>query len=159
MVPPSRLTHALNSTVSDSQQSVPHADEPPVQRSLRGVIRGDYADQGAHLIAALAADLDSTGFCDEELEARTGIAAAQLSRIRHGQAHPPGKLIAWAIDQSRHRPPRIVAAICAAGEGEFKPKPPPSVEERHTATLDVLHEMGIDEVVREKVARKLGVVP
>lgn len=144
--------------VSDRQDSLTNAAGAPVQRSFRGVIRESHEDEGLRIVAALFDDIDSTGFSDDEIEDRTGVAAAQLSRIRHGQAHAPGKLIAWAIEQSRIRPPRVVAAVCAAAEGEFRPKPPPSVEERHAAVLDVLHDMGIGEVVLGKVARKLGTV-
>jgi transcriptional regulator with XRE-family HTH domain len=151
-------TSAAKPTVSDTQRAMTTDAGPPVQRSFRGVIRENYEEEGALIIAALAKDLESTGYSDAEIEERTTVAAAQLSRIRSGQAHPPGKLLAWAIEQSRIRPPAVVVAICAAAEGEFKPKPPPSVEERHAATLDVLHDMGIVEVVREKVARKLGAV-
>jgi transcriptional regulator with XRE-family HTH domain len=151
-------TCAATPTVSNSQRLPTNAEGPPVQRSFRGVLRDSHEEEGGRIVAALFDDVDSTGFSDDELEERTGVAAAQLSRIRHGQAHAPGKLLAWAIEQSRYRPPRVVVAICAAAEGEFRPKPPPSVEERHAATLDVLHEMGIGEVVVERVARKLGAV-
>jgi transcriptional regulator with XRE-family HTH domain len=151
------LNAALRPTDNESQQATSHVEGRPVQRSFRGVIRGDYEDEGAAIIAALCDDLDSTGLADDEIADRTGIDKAQLSRIRRAQAHPPGRLIAWAIDQSRHRPPRFVVATCAAAEGEFKPRPPPSVEDRHAATLDVLHDMGIDEVVASKVAQRLGV--
>lgn len=149
---------AAMSTVSVRQAETTTAAGPPVQRSFRGVIRETYEEQGAHLLAALFSDLESTRLSDDEIEDRTGVAAAQLSRIRHGQAHPPLKLIAWGIEQTRNRPPAFAVATCAAAEGEFKPKPPPSVEERHAATVDVLHEMGIDEVVRERVAKRLGMV-
>jgi transcriptional regulator with XRE-family HTH domain len=150
-------SHAPTSTVSDRQKSTTVA-ESPVQRSFRGVIRESYEDEGGRILSALIADLDSTNLSDEEIEERTGVASAQLSRIRHGQAHPPAKLVAWAIEQSRNRPPAVVVAVCAVADGEFRPKPPPSVEERHAATLDVLHEMGIGEVVVERVAKRLGVV-
>ena len=146
-------------TSSDRQHLTPNAEGPaPVQRRLRGVIGESYEDAGDYMHAALWEDLDSTGYSDDDLADRTGVGSAQLSRIRTGQAHPPRKLIAWAIDNSRHRPSRYVVAVCTVAEGEFKPKPPPSVEERHAATLDVLHEMGIEEVVRERVAKLLGVV-
>lgn len=151
-------TSAATPTVSDRQQSVPTAAGTPVQRSFRGVIRDSYEEEGGRIVTALAADLDSTGLSDKEIEERTGVGAAQLSRIRNGQAHPPGALLAWAIEQSRHMPARVLVAICAAGEGEFKPRPPPSVEDRYAATYEVLGEMGIDEVVLARVARKLGMV-
>lgn len=128
-----------------------------MQRSLRGVIRDRYEEEGEQIIDALMEDLDSTGRPDEDIADRAGVERAQLARIRQHKMHPPGRLIAWAIDNSRHQPPQVVVAICAAAEGEFKPKPPPSVEDRHAATLDVLHEMGIAEVVRDRVARRLGV--
>lgn len=147
-----------NPTDTDRQHPAPTVVGPPVQRSFRGVVRQPYEEEGARIVEALCGDLDSTGITDDEIAERTCVEKAQLSRIRHAQAHPPGRLIAWAIDQSRHRPPLVVAAVCAAAEGEFKAKPPPSVEERHAATLDVLHDMGIHDVVREKVARRLGVV-
>ena len=131
-----------------------------MQRAFRGVLREtSYELEGEAFTDALVEDLDSTGLTDDEIAERSKVDKAQLSRIRHKQAHAPGKLIAWAIDQSRNRPPHYVAAICTTAEGEFKPRPPPSVEDRHAATLDVLHEMGIHEVVRERVARKLGVKP
>lgn len=142
-------------TVSDSQHA-PTVAETPRQRSFRGVLRDRYEEEGEALTDALMEDLDSTGLADKELEDRTGIAAAQLSRIRQHKAHAPGSLIAWCVENSRHRPARYVAAVCAAAEGEFKPKPPPSVEERHEAMLQVLHEMGIDAVVREKATALLG---
>ena len=151
-------TCASTPTVSDTQRDVPHVAGAPTQRSFRGVIRESYEDEGARIVDALAADLDSTGLSDKEIEERTGVGAAQLSRIRSRQAHPPGALLAWAIENSRHRPARTLVAVCAAGEGEFNPRPPPSVEDRHAATLDVLHEMGIAEVVAAKVARRLGMV-
>ena len=151
-------THTLSPTVSDQQRDVPTAAGTPAQRSFRGVIRESYEDEGSRIVSALAEDLESTGLSDKEIEERTGVGAAQLSRIRNGQAHPPGALLAWAIEQSRHRPAHVVVAVCAVAEGTFTPKPPPSVEERHAATLDVLHEMGIGDVVVAKVARKLGVV-
>lgn len=145
-------------TVSNRQDSTPNAaGRYPVQRRLRGVIGESYEDAAAYLHEALWEDLDSTGYSDDDLADRTEVGAAQLSRIRTRQAHAPQKLITWAVDNSRHRPPRYTIAICTISEGEFKPKPPPSVEDRHAATLDVLHEMGIEEVVREKVARILGV--
>jgi transcriptional regulator with XRE-family HTH domain len=145
------------STVSDRQQSVPHVEGAPTQRSFRGVLRREHEEEGDHLREALDADLDSTRLSDEEIEERTGVARAQLSRIRNGQAHAPWPLVVWAVDNSRLQPPAIVVAMCGVAEGEFRPKPPPSVEERHAATLDVLHEMGISEVVVGRVARKLGV--
>lgn len=146
-------------TVSDRHGSATNGPGSPSQRSFRGVLRREHEEEGDNLRAALEADLDSTHLSDEELEDRTGVARAQLSRIRSGQAHAPWSLVVWAVDNSRNRPPAIVSALCAVAEGEFKPKPPPSVEERHEATLDVLHEMGIDAVVRERVARRLGVSP
>jgi transcriptional regulator with XRE-family HTH domain len=151
-------SHTPSATGSMRQCDVPNAAGAPVQRSFRGVIRATCEGEGSRIVAGLMEDLDSTGYSDEEIAERTPVGAAQLSRIRTGQAHPPGALIAWAIEQSRHRPPHVVVAICAVAEGEFKPRPPPSVEERHAATLDVLHEMGIGEVVVERVARKLGAV-
>jgi transcriptional regulator with XRE-family HTH domain len=150
-------TSAPTPTVSDRQKSAT-VTESPVQRSFRGVIRESYEDEGGRILAALISDLESMHLSDEEIEDRTGVASAQLSRIRHGQAHPPARLLAWAIEQSRNRPPAVVVAMCAVAEGEFKPRPPPSVEERHAATLDVLEEMGIREVVVERVAKRLGVV-
>jgi hypothetical protein len=150
--------HASTSTVSDRQELTPNAPgrAPPVQRRLRGVIGESYEDAGAYIHAALWEDIDSTGFSDDDLADRTGISGAQLSRIRTRQAHAPDKLVTWAIDNSRHRPPRYVVAVCTVAEGEFKPKPPPSVEDRHAATLEVLHDMGIEEVVRERVTKMLG---
>lgn len=153
-------THTPSPTVTDRQGSTTHGEGVPVQRAFRGVIRAaTYEDEGAAIVAAVMEDIASTGYSDDAIEEKTGVAAAQLSRIRSGQAHVPGKLMAWAIEQSRHRPARTLVAVCAAGEGEFKAKPPPSVEERHAVTLDVLHDMGIHEVVREKVAQRLGVRP
>jgi hypothetical protein len=151
---------ASRSTDSDRPRSLSTGEGAPrpVQRSLRGVIGAQYEDEGDFIVDALMEDLDSTGLSDDELGERTGVEKAQLSRVRQHKAHAPGKLIAWAIDNSRHQPARVVAAVCAAAEGEFRPKPPPSVEDRHAATLDVLHDMGIVDVVREKVARRLGMV-
>lgn len=152
-------THTLGATGSDRQEALPTAvGAAPVQRRLRGIIGETYEDAGDCIHAALWEDIDSTGYADDDLADRTGIDAPHLSRIRTGKAHAPRKLIAWAIDNSRHRPARYVVAVCAVAEGEFKPKPPPSVEERHAATLDVLHGMGIAEVVRERVAAKLGMM-
>jgi hypothetical protein len=150
-------THTLSSTGSIRQRDVPNAAGAPEQRSFRGVIRATCEEEGARIVAGLMEDLDSTGFSDEEIAERTPVGAAQLSRIRTGQAHPPGALVAWGIENSRHRPPRVVVAINGCAGGEFKPKPPPSVEDRHAATLDVLHDMGIGDVVVAKVAQKLGV--
>lgn len=147
---------ARGMTVTDRHNSVPHGEEPPVQRSFRGILRKSHEEEGDRLRRALEVDLSSTRFSDEELEERTGVARAQLSRIRSGQAHPPWPLVVWAIDNSLVKPPAVVTAICGVAEGEFKPRPPPSVEDRHQATLDVLHEMGIDGVVLERVVRKLG---
>jgi hypothetical protein len=154
------MTHSSTSTPTGSmrQRDVPNAAGTPEQRSFRGVIRATCEDEGSRIVAGLMEDIDSTGFSDEEIAERTPVGAAQLSRIRTRQAHPPGALIAWAIENSRHRPPHVVVAINDCAGGEFKPRPPPSVEDRHAATLDVLHEMGIGEVVVERVARKLGVV-
>lgn len=149
---------APTSTVSNRQNGLPVQETGPTQRSFRGVIRESYEDEGGRILAALVEDLDSTHLTDEEIEERTGVGAAQLSRIRHAVAHPPTKLLAWAIEQSRNRPPAVVVAVCAVAEGTFTPRPPPSVEERHATTLDVLHEMGIEEVVRDRVAKRLGVV-
>ena len=149
---------ASSPTVSVRQGETTNAAGTPVQRTFRGVIRESYEEEGARILAALCSDLDSMHLSDEQIEERTGVAAAQLSRIRHGQAHPPARLLSWAIEQSRNRPPAVVAAMCSVADGEFKPKPPPSIEERHAATIDVLHEMGIAEVVAEKVAKRLGMV-
>lgn len=146
-------------TVTNRQESSPTVVGSPIQRSFRGVIRDSYEEGGARLVAAVLSDIDSTGLTDDEVCERLSLEKAQLSRIRHGQAHLPGRLVMFAIDVSRHRPPLCVSAACAMAEGEFLPKPPPSVEERHEATVAVLHEMGIDEVVRAKVARRLGVTP
>lgn len=151
-------TSAPEPTGTNRQQSTPTVAGLPVQRSFRGVLRQSYEIEGESIVSALLEDLDSTGLPDDEIADRVQMEKAQLSRIRHKQAHPPGKLIAWGIEQSRHRPPRVVAAVCATADGEYRPKPPPSVEERHAATLDVLHEMGIGDVVVERVARRLGVV-
>jgi hypothetical protein len=141
------------------QRDVPNAVGAPVQRCFRGVIRAaTYEEDGANIVSAVMEDVDSTGYSDERIAELTSVGAAQLSRIRSGQAHVPGSLMAWAIENSRHRPARTLVAVCAAGEGEFKPKPPPSVEERHEAYLAELHDMGLDDVLREKVARRLGVV-
>lgn len=150
---------APESTGTDSQRVTPTGAGSPTQRSFRGVLRQTYEVEGDAIVAALLADLDSTGLTDDEISDRVQMEKAQLSRIRHRQAHAPGKIIAWAIEQSRLRPPSVVAAVCATAEGEFRPRPPPSVEDRHAATLDVLHDMGIDEVVRERVAKRLGVKP
>ncbi len=146
---------ASTPTVSDGQH-VPTVAERPAQRSFRGVLRNGYEEEGEHLTDALFEDLDSTGLSDEEIEDRTEVAAAQLSRIRQHKAHAPGKLITWAIENSRHRPAHYLVAVCASAEGTFTPRPPPSVEERHEATLQVLHDMGIGEVVAAKVAALLG---
>jgi hypothetical protein len=151
-------TFASESTGTNRQLSTPHVAGAAVQRSFRGVLRQTYEVEGDAIVDALMADLDSTGLPDDEIADRVQMEKAQLSRIRHRQAHPPGKLIAWGIEQSRHRPPRVVVAVCATAEGEYRPKPPPSVEDRHAATLDVLHEMGINDVVLARVAAKLGVV-
>lgn len=151
-------TPAPEPTGTNRQQSTPTVAGVPVQRSFRGVLRQSYEIEGESIVSALLEDLDSTGLPDDEIADRVQMEKAQLSRIRHKQAHPPGKLIAWGIEQSRHRPPRVVVAVCATADGEYRPKPPPSVEERHAATLDVLHEMGIGDVVVERVARRLGVV-
>jgi transcriptional regulator with XRE-family HTH domain len=148
----------LKSTVSNRHSSTPHAAGTPVQRSFRGVVRESYEEEGSLIVAATVEDLDSTGLTDREIEERTGVGAAQLSRIRSGQAHPPGSLTAWAIDNSRHNPPRTLVAICSVGEGTFTPKPPPNVEEWHAAYREVLSEMDILDRVQEKAARKLGMV-
>jgi hypothetical protein len=158
------MTNTFASKPIDSDRHIPvrHAEgpaEPPMQRSFRGVLRREHEEEGEHLRAALNADLESTHYTDEELEERVEIDRAQLSRIRTGKAHAPWKLVVWAADNSRLRPPAIVCAVCAVAEGEFKPKPPPSVEDRHAAMLDVLADMGIETVVREKVAKRLGVSP
>jgi transcriptional regulator with XRE-family HTH domain len=147
------------STGSDRHSFVPTNAGPPQQRSFRGVIRERHEEEGEQLTAALMKDLDSTGLSDEEIAERTPVGAAQLSRIRSGQAHAPAALIIWAIDNSRIRPPAYATAICGVAEGEFRPKPPPSVEERHAAYLAELHAMGIDAVVRDRVAKRLGVTP
>lgn len=152
-------TFALSPTVTDRPSATSNGEGDAVQRSFRGVIRGQYEDEGDHIVDALLDDIDSTGLGDDEVGQRIDMDKAQISRIRQHKAHPPGRMFAWAIDNSRNKPPRVVVAICSAAEGEFKPKPPPSVEERHAATLDVLHEMGIGEVVRERVARRMGVKP
>jgi transcriptional regulator with XRE-family HTH domain len=151
-------TSATTSTVSNRQDSLPTAAGAPSQRSFRGVIRESYEDEGARILAALCADLDSTRLSDEEIEERTGVAAAQLSRIRHGQAHPPPRLMAWAIEQSRHTPPRTLVAVCSAGEGTFQPKPPPDPAAWFEAYREVLSEMDILDRVHEKAAKRLGVV-
>jgi hypothetical protein len=148
-------TLAQQPTVLDSPHPKPAA-ETPVQRSFRGVLRDLHEEAGEHFTDALFEDLDSTHRSDEELGDLAGVDKAQLSRIRRHQAHPPGKLISWAIENTRIRPPAYVAAVCASADGEFMPRPPPSVEDRHEATLRVLHEMGIGEVVVSKVTALLG---
>jgi hypothetical protein len=145
------------STVSDRQAATTNAAGAPVQRSMRGILRQGVEEEAEEIRLALNRDLDSTGYSDRQIEEKQGTGAAQLSRIRNGQAHAPWDLVVWTIENTRLQPPAVLVALCRAGEGEFKPKPPPSVEERHAATLDVLHEMGISEVVVSKVARKLGV--
>lgn len=145
-------------TVSDSQTPLTNAAGTPIQRAFRGVIRESYEEEGGRIVAAVIEDLDSTGLSDIEIQERTGVASAQLSRIRSGSAHPPGSLIAWAIEQSRHNPPRTLVAICAAGEGTFTPKPPPDPAEWYAAYREVLSEMDILDRVHEKAARRLGVV-
>lgn len=151
-------TSASDPTVRNSQQTTTNAVGSPVQRSFRGVIRESYEDEGARIVQALVADLESTGLSDKEIEERTGVGAAQLSRIRNGQAHPPGALLAWAIEQSRHTPARTLTAVCAAGEGTFTPKPPPDPAEWLAAYREVLAEMDILDRVHAKAARKLGTV-
>jgi transcriptional regulator with XRE-family HTH domain len=152
-------THTQSATVTNRRIPVTHGEGAPTQRSFRGVLRREHEEEGDNLRAALEADLASTHLSDEEIEDRTGVARAQLSRIRSGQAHAPWVLVVWAVDNSRLSPPAIVVAMCAVAEGEFKARPPPSVEERHAAYLAELHAMGIDAVVRERVAKRLGVTP
>lgn len=127
-----------------------------IQRSFRGVLRDVTEEQGDRLHAALIADIESTHLTDEEISDRTGVAKAQLSRIRHGQAHAPPVLVAWAIEHGRLF---YVRAICSAAEGEFKPKPPPGPEEKLAAYLAELEESGLDDHFRARVERRLGRQP
>jgi hypothetical protein len=149
-------TCTRNLTDSDRQQSVSNDEGARVQRSFRGVLRSKLEDEADDLRDAFNKDLASTGYTDEQVEERTPVDRAQLSRIRNGKAHPPFSLVVWVIDNSRISPPAIVRAICGVAEGEFKPRPPPSVEDRHAATMTVLREMGIADVVVEKAMRLTG---
>lgn len=134
---------------------MPPESSEPQQRSLRGVIRGKYEEEGDRIIDALLADLDSTGLTDDEIAERSDIDKAQLSRIRARKAHVPGKLLSWAIDQSRHRPPRFLVACCAAGDHEPKPLPPPEPAAFLAAYQAELAEMGLEDLLRQRVARRL----
>jgi transcriptional regulator with XRE-family HTH domain len=127
-----------------------------VQRSFRGVLRAAAEEEGERLRTALLADLDASGLPDAEIADKVGIDRGQMSRIRQGKAHPPEALVVWAIEHGRLQ---YVRAVCAVAEGEFKPRPPPSPEERLQALEDELAAAGLAEHFRLRVARRLNGSP
>lgn len=114
--------------------------------------------EGKALTDALLEDLDSLGLDDAEIAERAKTDRGHLSRVRSRQAHPPQTLIAFAVDHSRHRPPHYLVALSAVGEYEPKPRPPPDVRAVLEAYRDELADMKLDEILRDRVERRLGVV-
>lgn len=112
------------------------------------------------LIDALVEDLDSTGLFDHEIADQSGTERSHIVRVKARAAHPPQALVAFAIDHSRLRPPRYLVVLNAIGGYEPKPRPPPDVSEVFTAYRDEIRTSfpELDDVLRERVERRLGVV-
>jgi hypothetical protein len=112
------------------------------------------------LIDALFEDLASTGLQDAEIAERSGTERGHLSRVRAKQAHPPQALIAFAIDHSRHWPPRYLVALNAVADYEPKAKPPPDVSAVFSAYRDevIAAFPELDAILIQRVERRLGCV-
>jgi len=130
----------------------------PRRAPLRERQRSEVEIEGDGLTAALLEDIDSSGYSDVEVCDRSGTDKGHMSRIRAKAAHPPQALVAWAIDHSRHRPPRYLVVACSVADHEPKPRPPPDVSAVLDAYRAELAAGGLDDHFRERVEKRLGVV-
>jgi hypothetical protein len=132
----------------------------PRQTQLRARQRLAVEITGDELIDALLEDLASTNLLDTEICERSGTDRGHFSRVKAKQAHPSQALVAFAVDQSRHRPPRYLVAINALADYEPRPRPPPDVGAVLEAYRDELRSKfpELDDVLRGRVERRLGVV-
>lgn len=132
----------------------------PRRSPLRERQRSAVEVEASALIDALFEDLASTGLQDTEIADRSNTERGHLSRVRAKQAHPPQSLVAFAIDHSRHRPPRYLVALNAVAAYEPKPLPPPDVaavfEAYRGEVLQAFPEL--DAIIIGRVEQKLGVV-
>jgi hypothetical protein len=130
------------------------------QTQLRARQRSAIELTGDELIDALLEDLASTNLLDAEICERSGTDRGHFSRVKAKQAHPSQALVAFAIDQTRHRPPRYLVAITALADYEPKPRPPPDVGAVLEAYRDEVRSRfpELDDVLRNRVERRLGVV-
>jgi hypothetical protein len=132
----------------------------PRQTQIRARQRSVFEGFGVELIDALLEDLASTNLLDAEICEYSGTDRGHFSRVKAKQAHPSQALVAFAIDQSRHRPPRYLVAVTALADYEPKVRPPPDVG----AVLEAYREEvrsrfpELDEGIRNRVERRLGVV-
>jgi hypothetical protein len=132
----------------------------PRQSPLRVRQRSQLELEGEALIDALLEDLATTKLLDTEVCERTGTDRGHFARVRAKQAHPSQALVAFAVDHSRHRPPRYLVVLNSIADYEPKPRPPPDLAAVLDAYRDVVAGMDpdFDALVRAKVERKLGVV-
>lgn len=130
-----------------------HLSSVPEQRSFQ--MDTDIHAGSTRIVKALKQDWEESGWSLERLGDKLERDPAQLSRIFDGKgANPPPDLLAWAAANGPNR--RTLAALNDVG-GCVAPRPKPPAQAKHwyAATLEVLDEMGIGEVVRERARLKL----
>lgn len=134
--------------------TVPARTEPPQQRNLN--IGNEMDDAAARVRRALKQDQEESGWSLDRLAEHLQRDPAQLSRIFDGKgANPPSDLIAWAAKYGPHR--RTVAVLNdLSGCTAPRPKPPALPAHWFAAYSEVLDEMGIHEVVRERARARLA---
>lgn len=125
----------------------------PEQRNL---LPEPLDDAARRIVKALRLDVDESGWSLDRLAEKLQRDPAQLSRILDGKgANPPADLLAWAAENGPHR--RTLAILSdLSGCVAPRPRPPAEVKHWYAAQCEVLDEMGIAEIVRDRARQKLA---
>lgn len=125
----------------------------PQQRSLG--LGDELADAADRVRRAVKLDVDESRYGLERLSEKLQRDPAQVSRMLDGKgANPSWDLIAWAVENGpNHHALAVLNEIghCVAP----RPKPPALPAHWFAAQNEVLDEMGIAEVVRDRARQKL----
>jgi transcriptional regulator with XRE-family HTH domain len=127
------------------------ADEP----EQRNLLPESLSDAARRVVKGIRQDVEESGWSLDRLAERLQRDPAQLSRILDGKgANPPADLLAWAAENG---PNRRTLAVLSDLSGCVAPRPKPPAEVKHwfAAQCEVLDEMGIGEIVRERARLKL----
>lgn len=128
----------------DGGGRLPEGEQLPLGANLRAA----YEESGDRLLKSIVNALTAASKSLDDVAADIGIDPAQLSRVLHGRsANIPPRLLAYAAWHDRAH--LFVREVCALAGGEFKPKPPKSVEEKYAALRAALMERGLWDVAKE----------